>query len=237
MSGRNDGAGGGPPAVSEAPQYPELGAVPVHRHMTACEVLCWIGYRRAIPKEIYYFPLSNSANVPFSRKVSLLHQSVPEPKPPECPMNAAEQNLMEALRTETIRAFYEKDGRFEQVPQDVYAYAVAVNARGGIEADSGVPERDRERAAKFTSAHAELRAVWFVTKDVLRLRPVVAASPWEWMLAYTANREVPPKRDGTLKECMIATGCTYAVARAAWNALAADRKRQARQSDRALTGR
>jgi hypothetical protein len=55
-----------------------------------------------------------------------------------------------------------------------------------------------------------------------------------WMFAHTENRASLPKRDLTLKECMNDTGCTYRDALAAWNALPQGRKRNARQTDRAL---
>jgi hypothetical protein len=55
-----------------------------------------------------------------------------------------------------------------------------------------------------------------------------------WMFAHTENRPSLPKRDLTLKECMNDTGCSYREALAAWKALPQGRKRNARQTDRAL---
>jgi hypothetical protein len=56
-----------------------------------------------------------------------------------------------------------------------------------------------------------------------------------WMVAHMESRTVPPKREAAVHDCMNEARCTYWVARAAWDAVPADRKRTTYETDRALT--
>src|SRR4051794_10322313 len=95
-------------AGSAGPQYPPIGDVPKHRHLSACEVLTWIGYGRAIPKAAYFAPLANVHGATTEAILALLHRSVPDPKPLRCPMYKSERALMKALRSGKLRAFRER---------------------------------------------------------------------------------------------------------------------------------
>jgi hypothetical protein len=158
-------------AQSGEPQYPAMGDLPEHRHLTACEVLTWIGYRRVIPNDVYYAPFTKEPGLPVEEGVSLLHRSVPEPKPPEDPMNEAERKLMEALRASHVHLFIERNGAFEEVPDTIYEHAVVVNARGSIEVDAKATERDRARAGSYLSRLGPIGDVWFRKTEVLEAWP------------------------------------------------------------------
>ena len=135
--------------------------------MTACEVLCWIGYGRAIAKEVYFRPIFEAPDMPFTDIAPLLHQSVPGPKPPECPMDSAERELMAALRSGKIQARCERNGALEIVPSEIYDYAVAVNARGSIETDQGAAGRDIAQADRYLRGQTtKIKDVFFRTSEV-----------------------------------------------------------------------
>jgi hypothetical protein len=161
-------------AETTEPQYPAEGEVTRHRHMTACEVLCWIGYHRPIRKEVYFAPIKTMApGATIEELAASLHHSVPEPKPPECPLNDAERKLMDALRLGSVQALIEKNGKFEEVPAAIYEYAMAVNVRGSIEPDGGATERDATRA---DLSQRPIGSVFFRTSEVLKVWPKEATA-------------------------------------------------------------
>jgi hypothetical protein len=176
--------------VSEA-DYPEVGQEPTHRHLTACEVLCWIGYRRAISKEQYFAPLSRKRGHRPRNWVSLLHETIPSPKPRECPIHQSERILMEAMRAHRVHSHYEKDDRLERVPREVLDYAVVVNVRGGIEPDNDASARDRQRAEAFIAVHGGLGSVWFDREEILREWPAnELVAPQEGRAAKPTERAI-----------------------------------------------
>lgn len=170
-------------------QYPAIGEVPEHLHLTACEVLTWIGYGRAISKDVYLAPVVKSSGLATEERASLPHRSVPDPKPPEDPMDDAERKLMEAVRAGHVHILIEINGAFEEMPTAIYEAAVAVNARGSIEADWKAAERDRERAISYRSSLAPIGDVWFRKSEVLEAWPCRApTSTWRRRRAASAGR-------------------------------------------------
>jgi hypothetical protein len=158
------------PAPAAELQYPAIGDVPEHRHLTACEVLTWIGYGRAISRDVYFAKVSG-ATATAEARLSLLHQSVPDPKPLENPMDDAERKLMEEVRAGRVHSLIERNGAFEEPPAAIYEHAVAVNARGSIEADGTAPERDQTRARSYLSSLPPIGNVWFRKSEVLEVWP------------------------------------------------------------------
>jgi hypothetical protein len=55
-----------------------------------------------------------------------------------------------------------------------------------------------------------------------------------WMRNY-AERTTLPKREYAIRDCIAATGCKWRPAKAAWMTLGAGQKRNARQTDRAIS--
>lgn len=154
-----------------AAQYPALGEMPDHRHLTACETLCWLGYGRPIPWAVYFAPIFRGPNTSLDELPALLHRSVPDQKPAECPMDDAERILMENLRAGRIQALFKNDGRFVSLPAEAYDYALVVNVRGGIEVDAGASCRDQENARQYVVNSLPSTDVFFRTSEVLRLLP------------------------------------------------------------------
>jgi hypothetical protein len=153
-------------------QYPEIGEVPEYRHLTACEVLCWIGYRRAIAKDVYFAPLTKARANGTAREVALLHRSIPEPKPSECPINDAERELMKSLRDGRVHAMVAKNGRLAELPSEIYEYSVSVNVRGSIEADAGSGQRDYWLALEYMfNLRPPIGEVLFRTTEVMTAWP------------------------------------------------------------------
>ncbi len=137
--------------------------------MSACEVLCWIGYRRAIPKEIYFAPLSEApARSTTADLEACLHNAVPDPKPTVDPMTDAELHLMAALRVGAVRAISlrSKDSAID-LPVDAFRFHVTVNVRGHLEPDSACSRGDYQLAVAEPS-YGELR---FYTAEVLAFWP------------------------------------------------------------------
>jgi hypothetical protein len=161
------------PAPAAEPQYPAIGDVPEHRLLTACEVLTWIGYGRAISKDVYFAPFANAPPSAPEGRVSLLHQSVPDPKPAEDPMSDAERKLMEALRTRHVHILFERNGAIEEelLVDTIYEHAVSVNARGSLEADAKATERDQMLARSFLSRLSRMGDAWFRKSEVLAAWP------------------------------------------------------------------
>lgn len=149
--------------------YPAVGDIPEHRHLTACEVLTWIGYGRAISKDVYFAP--RASGLPAEERDSLLHRSVPDPKPPDDPMDDAERKLMEAVRAGLVHMLTVRNGAFEEMQAAIYEHAVVVTARGSIEADWRASERDRERAITYRSSLPPIGDVWFRKSEVLEAWP------------------------------------------------------------------
>lgn len=172
------------------PDYPEKGKVPEHRHVSACEFLCWIGYGRAIPKDVYFSPLAKAPrDATLEELAALLHRSVPDPKPQECPIGDAELTLIDLLRTKKIRAFREKLGILEELPTELYDYAVTVNGRGSIEPDCRATERDIRRALRYLSSFdPPIGEVLFST---LKMLEACAAQP---IILAAAQPEPPDPR-------------------------------------------
>ena len=159
--------GATPPAAELELHYPAIGDVPGHLHLTACEVLTWIGYGRAISKAVYYAPVANSPVATIDEKMALLHRSVPDPKPSEDPMEDAERKLMELLRAKRVHMLIERGGVFEEVSDSIYEYAVAVNARGSVEPDANATERDQARARSYLLRLQPFGDVLFRKTEVL----------------------------------------------------------------------
>jgi hypothetical protein len=164
--------------LAPEPQYPTIGEVPEHLHLTACEALCWMGYRRAIPKNVYFSPVVKALNTGCEEVIALLHRSVPDPKPPNDPIGDAERVLMEALHSGQLHLLIEKNGAFEEASAQIYDYAVAVNVRGSIEADCKATERDGERAQRYLTNYPLRGDVWFSRQELLNgwTPPLIAPS-------------------------------------------------------------
>ena len=178
-------------------RHPAMGAVPPARHLTACEVLNWIGYRRAIPSAVYFAPVRGAAPGAMGEQLAgLLHSAVPDPKPAECPMAAAESKLMEALRARRVRALAEKDGRLEELPDEIYEYAVAANARGSIEPDSRATSADSFRALKYLSSLPSIGPLLFSTAQVMAEWPSRVTVPEEDTAAEHNPRGPRPRKAG-----------------------------------------
>jgi hypothetical protein len=150
--------------------YPAIGVIPEHLHLTACEVLTWIGYGRAISKDVYFAEFAKASHLPgwSAERTNLLHRSVPDPKPYDDPMNDAGRKLMEHLRAKRLTWFVRRNSRYEEGDPEILEYAVTVNARGAIEADWTATERDRCAASDYLKSCGPLE-VFFRASEVLTL--------------------------------------------------------------------
>jgi len=163
-----------PDAAPDELKYPALGELPPKLRLTACEVLCWIGYGRDILKEVYLAPLVAARGARLTEATMLPHHFVPDPKPAECPMDDAERELIEALRTGKLRAFFKADGAFREVPAELYTYAVTVNVRGSIEPNCKASKEDFAEAEDFFyRIRPSIRDVFFDSAAVK-----AALAPW-----------------------------------------------------------
>ena len=179
MSGDDEREGGRTPpdAMPAGPQYPAFGEVSKEWYLTACEALCWIGYRRAISKAVYFRPFVEAAPcVALEGRARLLHHSVPDPKPPDDPMGDAECALMKAAKAGQVRLLTQTNGNLEEVPSKVYDQDVSVNARGCIELNEAATERGRSLAQDYFCEHPLLGDVLIRTSEVLRAWPPPKAS-------------------------------------------------------------
>ncbi len=168
-----------PPAGDHSPRatgpdaalgYPAHGQMPDQPHLSACELLCWIGYGRAIPKTVYFAP-AFANRMPPDQWGNLVHGAIPDPKPPADPIDDAERKLIDALRKGKLKAYQLKDGRYEEVSAEVYNYAVTINARGSIEADQNITQHHSMVADDFLYRWQPIRDVAFRTPDVLAVWP------------------------------------------------------------------
>jgi hypothetical protein len=183
--------------------YRAAGDLAPVRHMTACEVLTWIGYRRAIPAQLYFAPLHNASPAATAAQLAaLLHAEVPAPKPAECPMPGAERLLMAALRSGQVRALATKNRRLEELPREIYEYAVAVSARGGLEADMLATPADSFRALDYLSSIPPIGPVLFSTQEILAAWP---AAPAEAAVAVAHNPRGPRPRETDRAAAQMAT--------------------------------
>ena len=169
--------------------YPEQGAQPSGMTMSSCEVLCWIAYRRAIPKRTYFAPLCNArANGEPIDLEALLHTAIPDPKPIENPMSDAEKALMAALRSGEVQAISQKNQMpAELLPINAYRLEVVISARGYLEPDNA-SSPDDYRLAAAEPTWSELR---FYTAEVIRVWPATLGANG------AAQLETPTPRDQT----------------------------------------
>ncbi len=145
--------------------YPEYGVAPTELIMTPCEVLCWIGYRRAIPKDLYYAPLREPYMGSDETRLVALHAAIPEPKPQMCPMDDAERQLMTAVRAGRLKVGYlDGAGAPRQVGAEIFRYAMTISARGSVEADPAASPYSYNMAENLPRT----RNVHFFTEEVLR---------------------------------------------------------------------
>jgi hypothetical protein len=151
-------------ACSSEDEYPRYGQEPTTHNLSACEVLCWIGYRRPIPKELYYSPLRAS---PWPVLPSLMHDAVPDPKPAQCPIADAQQQLMSAIRSGKLAPYCIVNSTPAVMPPSAYKYAFVIYPRGSLEPDDAAADSDRELA----ESQQNYRGVHFFTTDVLKLWP------------------------------------------------------------------
>jgi hypothetical protein len=147
--------------------YPVYNAVPTFQLMTACEALCWIGYKRAITKKIYFSPMIGAES--FSEESpnwdAILHDAIPAPKPLLSPIDEATDSLMQAARVGTVRALYINAAtklRLE-VPKSDFDADVAVSVRGGLE-PKGLLDMPRYMAARAQISRGDL---WFLTHEIV----------------------------------------------------------------------
>ncbi len=75
--------------------YPEYGVAPTELIMTPCEVLCWIGYRRAIPKDVYYRLITEWDLKPKGGISATGLDPVPLERRADTPRNRALQAILE----------------------------------------------------------------------------------------------------------------------------------------------
>ena len=164
------------PEKEASESYPAQGVIPLNPTMSACEVLCWIGYRRAIKKRNYFeplfdlersFPSKSTIPVTDDKRYARLHAAIPFPKPERCPMRRAETHLIEALRAGLLRAVNCLGGGEKHILEThAFDYAVVVTARNSLEADITASAEDYELAR--TEVKGEVR---FFTNEVLRVWP------------------------------------------------------------------
>jgi hypothetical protein len=138
---------------------------------------------------------ASSAELSTERMVNLLHQSVPEPKPDNDPMQGAEHKLMDALRARRLRMLIERGGTFDEVSEEIYEYAVAVNARGSVEADASASARDYTRALSYLSRLPTIGNVWFRKAELLDVWPLRGGGAES--AAAEGERAEPLVADGT----------------------------------------
>ena len=205
-------------ASTEALQYPPLEVLPASAYMSACEVLCWIVYRRTIKKEVYYLPLK-SARIESDKDIAtLLHESVPPPRPPQAAIAKAEECLRDRIESGIIEALDGDDVTLPIIPRGVFRRAISISMRNTIEANA-VASMDEWVLARQWASY---RDVCFKTEQIAKLWPpnLSAASRQEaaelWMEEHFRRSETKPKRDATVAACCQATGVTVRVAKEAW---------------------
>ncbi|WP_159013233.1 hypothetical protein [Acidisoma sp. S159] len=147
--------------------YPQANAAPTGRTMSACEVLCWIAYRRAVPKGLYFAPLTLLNRLGTFPHERLFHASIPPSDFGVQSMDEAERLLMEGWRADCVRPMDNETNL--AVPGRVGSYAVAISARGFLETDNGATAADQERADKLPRY-----GVHFLTSEVLLRWPPCA---------------------------------------------------------------
>ncbi len=216
-------------AWESAVDYPEYNVPPISQLITASEVLCWIGYRRAISKEQYLAPLLAEGRH-VSDPEAFLHTSVPEPRSPQSPMEAAERELMTSLRAGCVRAFYidHPTGMRAEVPRSDYDPDVVVTIRGTLEVDSSVL-MDMGRYM-LTRSQPERGSLWFLASEMLAQWPPQATpkpgkpsqeNVNEWILnAYQTARSqgaIPPKQQVLSKDCAANIQATSRQVKAAFS--------------------
>lgn len=150
-------------------KYPSYGVAPTGHTMSACEVLCWIGYHRAISKEAYFYPVNNApARANITELERLLHDAIPEPKPVQDPMGDAEVRLMVEIRNGSVHCIdASAGGKILDLPIDAFRFQVTVSARGGLEPDGCASPEDH----RLASAEPRYRDVRFYTSEVLTAWP------------------------------------------------------------------
>jgi hypothetical protein len=150
-------------------EYPPLGVLPKTLEMTACEVLTWIGYGRAITKNIYLRPVVRACWEGASDD-KFIHSSVPDAKPKNDPINDATQTLMDALRSGRLQAWFSNSGVLSEVPTKVYRYALTIYARGTLETDSTRAAGDQQMADDYRLSDEfkpfRNKPIFFRTDDV-----------------------------------------------------------------------
>ncbi len=159
--------------------YPAQGEFPTSPTMSACEVLTWIGYRRAIPKDAYldslqYRDVSSEVEAPrhiweFAYLYEIIHTVIPDPKPDVCPMENAQKKLIEALRAGRLRSV-SRDEATDRVtrltPQD-FEFALVLDVWGLLQ-----PDLSASADAQALAYDRVQTGVSFFTSEVLSL--------WSW---------------------------------------------------------
>jgi hypothetical protein len=122
------------PPHGGATNYPEYGVLPDRYMLTACETLCWIAYKRAIPKELYFAPLDQPGALaaPADEREAMLHDAIPQPKPDHNLTPDAGRELMTALRSGAVRMMLmDKSTRaISEVPASAFDSEYVVSVRG-----------------------------------------------------------------------------------------------------------
>lgn len=218
-------------------EYPEYGEKPAAHILTACETLCWIGYRRAIPKDTYFSPYEGPAvklETHFNDS-SFLHRAIPGRKPEDDPMEDAEFQLLAALRDGSIGAFYldKETGKRRDLPSSVLQCDVTISARGSLEPDWRVVME------KYMIASTECKnirgALYFLRDEILVKWPLptretdheitksIAAETamQKWLEAQMRELGSSPKSRNTIKSAAFTAGLSPISDRAfvrAWTA-------------------
>jgi hypothetical protein len=116
-----------------------------------------------------------------------VHQAIPEPKPIESPMPAAEQKLMTLIHAGQLHALRENGGKYEDPPPDIFEFAVVVTARDDFAPDPRAPEDDILAASDYIASVPPGKIV-FRTSEV-RECLALSAAPSE--AAMSSDREPP----------------------------------------------
>ena len=203
--------------------FPPMEELPSTTYMSACEVLTWIAYRRPISKWLFYGPLEWANASTFAELAQALHEQVPQPRPPDNPMSAAETELLTALRDNRLRAFDDQTPGMPVIDRDVFSHSVAVSCRGFLEADSQSFcdwKRGREVLGRRSIAVAFLTAAVreaFPPRDSDKTDGYARAAFFIKEQLAASKRKL--KRNETIRECVRTLSVTNEVATSAFLSL------------------
>jgi hypothetical protein len=151
--------------------YPAIDYIPRRPYLTACEVLCLIAYRRAIPSDLYFAPWGRITEIARNdirargEVDAFLHQAIPEPKPAESPMGDAEQTLMAFIHAGRLHPLCKKGDEYEDPLPDLFKYAVVVTARDEVAPDySQAPRQDQMAAESYIATKSPGRIAFHVSE-------------------------------------------------------------------------